>query len=184
MFSVLTLSPHSNNTKEHQEASFPSSFILGQMLASQSTSKSLLRAGLGVFLLAPPEPVSPFSTLPCDVGDGLGRSAPWAHFPLVSGWVWPMGSTSRRLGGEGRVSWVALVGTLPSPCLFRLPHYDSPWDTALSLVSFLQVCKLNFYETSHSSGWSGPLFPTRTLTDAGSSMCHPLCQADPEGCHN
>ena len=54
------------------------------------------------------------------------------------------------------MNWIALVDT-PLFWPLRLTHCGSPQSTALSLVSFLQVCKLNFYETSHSSSWSGPL---------------------------
>lgn len=32
----------------------------------------------------------------------------WAPFTWVSGWVWPMGSASRRLEGGRRVRWVAV----------------------------------------------------------------------------
>jgi len=58
------------------------------------------------------------------------------------------------------MNWIALVDT-PLFWPLRLTHCGSPQSTALSLVSFLQVCKFyeicKFYETSHSSSWSGPL---------------------------
>ena len=150
-------------TKGHQEASFLFSFILGQRLASQPTGKSILRAGLDVFCLPSRARVSLLYLL-CDPGGGVCVCVDWAGLHLGLSFLsfdfWE-GSVKEKRQLEARRRGTdeldCLGGHSPLLWPFRLPDCGSPQITALSLVSFLQVCKLNFYETAHSSSWSGPL---------------------------
>lgn len=83
----------------------------------------------------------------------LGLSSLW--FDFWAGSVKEKCQLEARRRGTDELD--CLGGHSPLLWPLRLPDCGSPQSTALSLVSFLQVCKLNSYETSHSSSWSGPL---------------------------
>ena len=101
-------------------------------------------------LLAPPDPLSPWSAL----GDTLYKMQPWSPLPYDSGWVLPGGGISRRLQARGLwggiPSWRVSVGWLQtllltpySSGIWFLPFPSRPRASNLSTTLMLQ----------HSSCW-------------------------------